>query len=540
MKKILTNLLISSLLLSGVPFAQAYTVSSWTGTCVTTGYYSPLPGQDFYVMGSYDADRKMNGNGTNGADGTQVYEGMFAAPKDLPFGTQIYIPGLGLGTVHDRGGAIISYETEGEKIIRVDIWMGRGEEGLSRALNWGKRTHLCTYYLPDTEVYSEHQVTDLNLPAATALPKNQNPLNEQIWVEKLQAALKDLGYYEGEMTGKFDDLTRASLIKFQVDNNVVDSENSWGAGNYGTLTQVALRQHLEGVTESILSEAHKDKLLGLVAGAEGDEVTILQKALNEAGVFNYAFTTSFGPVTAKAVKDFQVEYGLTPTGEVDESTLDKLYDAVQGLVSRIPEAVGAAVKVLLKQGDRGDEVEELQRKLKTAGFFSYPYITDNFGQVTAEAVLAFQLAKGVIKTPNDPGAGQLTDKTLSALERFLKYADDYIVLSDETPTVQRALIPVAQAEEFGLIALSGVSPKLQLLDEDYVFEEDLVYGDQGEEVLMLQNKLVNEGYYDGPGTYGTLTRLAVCEYQKDHGLVASCADEGAGEVNEPMRILLNQ
>ena len=35
------------------------------------------------------------------------------------------IPGIGFVAVHDRGGAI--------KNNRLDIWMGEGEEGLSRA-----------------------------------------------------------------------------------------------------------------------------------------------------------------------------------------------------------------------------------------------------------------------------------------------------------------------------------------------------------------------------------------------------------------------
>ena len=104
-----------------------------------TGYYSPLPNQSKYVRGSYETDVRLNGRGTNGADGTEVYPGMLAAPITYSFGTQIFLPGLGLGTVHDRGGAIVSAGNRGQTYDRIDVWMGKGEEGLARALALGSR-----------------------------------------------------------------------------------------------------------------------------------------------------------------------------------------------------------------------------------------------------------------------------------------------------------------------------------------------------------------------------------------------------------------
>lgn len=34
---------------------------------IVTAYYSPLPNQSFYLKGDYEAEKKLNGNGTNGA-----------------------------------------------------------------------------------------------------------------------------------------------------------------------------------------------------------------------------------------------------------------------------------------------------------------------------------------------------------------------------------------------------------------------------------------------------------------------------------------
>ena len=46
-------------------------------------------------------------------------------------------------------------------------------------------------------------------------------------------------------------------------------------------------------------------------------------------------------------------------------------------------------------GDTGEEVKQLQTKLKALGYFTYPSITGVYGSVTASAVSAFQKANGI-------------------------------------------------------------------------------------------------------------------------------------------------
>lgn len=50
-----------------------------------------------------------------------------AAPRNISFGTKIFIPGYGLATVRDRGGAI--------KGNRLDIWFSTHDA----ALKWGRQ-----------------------------------------------------------------------------------------------------------------------------------------------------------------------------------------------------------------------------------------------------------------------------------------------------------------------------------------------------------------------------------------------------------------
>ena len=64
------------------------------------------------------------------ADGTMARHGTLAADtRYFPFGTQIKIPGYGMGTVHDRGGAI-------KGSSRLDLFFESHQE----ALEWGRKT----------------------------------------------------------------------------------------------------------------------------------------------------------------------------------------------------------------------------------------------------------------------------------------------------------------------------------------------------------------------------------------------------------------
>ena len=63
------------------------------------------------------------------ASGTKAKVGTIAADTDVyPFGTRMFVPGYGWGTVEDRGGAI--------KGGRIDLFFDSHED----ALQWGRQT----------------------------------------------------------------------------------------------------------------------------------------------------------------------------------------------------------------------------------------------------------------------------------------------------------------------------------------------------------------------------------------------------------------
>lgn len=204
---------IWAFLAPNVDFSIA-TASANDKTFIATAYYSPLPNQEKYYLGSYEADLKLNGEGNKASDGTPVFVGMIAAPKNYSFGTKIALDGLGVVSVHDRGGAI----SAGEKADRIDIWMGYGDEGLRRTLAWGRR-----------EIAGK--IVDKNTPVSLDLQKilNNAPQANSVALTRLKA----LGY---DTTKNFKEV----VTDFQMDYNIIPSRDDEAAGIYGPKTTAKL------------------------------------------------------------------------------------------------------------------------------------------------------------------------------------------------------------------------------------------------------------------------------------------------------------
>ncbi len=256
----------------------------FTRTFIISAYYSPLPCQDRYATGTYDGDIRLNGRGVAGASGTPVYPGMIAAPREYPFGTKMDIPGVGIVSVQDRGGAIKSASENGPAFDRLDIWMGYGDKGLTRALNWGKRTiDVVVYgendniqeqiYLSDYNPDEKHEIScppeSSDIESDTVIPENTstahagtltkdkneeslyiNPVfNYTLQLESsgplvkgLQEELKRLNYFMIEPTGYYGEITEHAVFKFQQSQNIVKAKTDSGAGVLGPTTRNRLNK----------------------------------------------------------------------------------------------------------------------------------------------------------------------------------------------------------------------------------------------------------------------------------------------------------
>jgi len=459
---------------------------------LVTAYYSPLPDQTMYIRGSYDGDVRLNGRGTNGANGTEVFEGMLAAPKTYPFGTRVRIPGLGVGEVHDRGGAILA----NQDYDRIDVWMGRGDDGLSRALNWGARMVMGEIFwnadqvepgfdfswvspvLPESLV---KRLSDHTLQNPAVFDRPITPASNQEDLKELQTALTTLGYYFGEIDGTYTDITRDAVKAFQMDRGVISSDQDAGAGNFGPLTKSTLKGALEGYNSAVVKERSRIEnnltllTLGLGKDSQGDDVMALQQMLWELSYYTGELNGHYDQATIDAVFDFQKAQGIVASE----------WDSGAGYYGKkTHEALVAAVLT----------------KISMIG--SYPM------QIQAWVPAARELPK--IASLAAP---------VESMERQALYfspdlADSHPVFADETET----------PTDTGLI----------------VHELDLE--DRNAEVVKLQNILIEGGFLAADmntGYYGAQTADAVTAYQVKNGIITSANDVGAGRVGPKTLARLN-
>lgn len=137
---------------------------------------------------------------------------------------------------------------------------------------------------------------------------------------------------------------------------------------------------------------------------------------------------------------------------------------------------------LLRHGDRGEDVRDVQSRLKEAGYLDGP-IDGIFGSGTRSAVIAFQRDKGL------DADGVVGNQTWAALLQGDGRADE----PDDPPNP------------------TGTTPRPTLHE-----------GDRGDDVRHLQRLLINAGYLSGSidGMFGSGTRAAVSAFQRDQGLDA--------------------
>ncbi len=311
-------------------------------TFIVTAYYSPLPDQSFYFKWNYNAERRLNGNGTNGASGTPVFTGMIAAPKSYDFGTNIFFSGLGVGRVEDRGWAIVAAWDRGEPHDRIDIWMWYGEEGLRRALLWWRREVVGTFITPEVAMTMNPIDLDGIDKWRVNLKDYKTVKNVAVGTisEDVINAFSDLGY-----TAEAGDI-KSMITGYQMDHGIITTKNEIGAGSFGPKTRLSLAKE-HGVFQKIqdaelkIIEENKKLLLSerdiweqktfiiewrmSSIGSpkkweKWEHIIALQNILSWAWFFSGKKSWIMLGSTIIALKKYQKSRGLIPNGQIDNAT----------------------------------------------------------------------------------------------------------------------------------------------------------------------------------------------------------------------------
>ncbi len=322
-----------------------------------TAYYSPEPDQIFYYKPSFADEVALNGEGHTWASGKPVFNGMLAWPKTYAFWSIIYFPGVGVGEIADRGGAIVLSWEKGQKADRIDIRMGKGEEGLIKALTFGKKT-MTGWYCTSSDSIKNAQVGLEN--SAVYLPKyffdialRIQQLEEgrnDIRTRTLQKYLNKLGYLHKQYRhGSFDSHTKKALCNYQVAKKIV-SRNNPDCGKFGKMTRYVMKLHIQekwllpknlyekgniasllelaqyyngkptesspdrGKNEKGVVETKQTKIFLFYRAyskwQQSSEIKILQTFLQSQWLYSWAIDGVYSKATTNAVYAFQKKYWL--------------------------------------------------------------------------------------------------------------------------------------------------------------------------------------------------------------------------------------
>lgn len=412
---------------------------------VITAYYSPKPDQCCYIRGSYGADVVLNGQGTNGADGTEVFPGMAAAPKSYAFGTIIELPGLGVVRVNDRGGAINEL---GNGSHRLDLWVGEGEEGLARALTFGVRRVRGTIYpVGSAAPKISMDFSTLSAPLETLRAfQSEDPFLLSLEAEKgqhslsiklLQESLKKAGYFTVEPNGTYGPDTQKSIQALQADFGIQESSEKLMPRTAAFLAALSLRPDKN---PAWISEAALDP----------KNIPSLKRGLRSLGFYKGRTTNENDDRLRASIIAFQVHHGIVSgasdqyAGSVGPKTRAALKkEWLKNIIALQAEKIlfaqkihtlvaerGVLVESFLEQGSKGDQVTRLQKFLASKGYIAAHRVTGTFGAETETALIAYQIDAKIVATAKSKGAGFAGPATLAQIRKDIEKKTTLLVRAE--------------------------------------------------------------------------------------------------------------
>lgn len=453
---------------------------------LVSAYYSPLPGQSYYLHGDYETEIWVNGKGTHGASGQAVRPGMIAAPKNYPFYAKINLEWVGVGTVLDRGGAIVEADASGS-FTRLDVHVWEGEEWLCRAIKFGIQSIYGTVFTleeskeigEDTIDYDSFEMGCDFLSGSSSTKKTTQPkeepkprdykeevLNDAVTINSsskhvrmLKTLLGETWYLIGGINDEFDSNLINSIFRFQLSNDVITGPYDTGAGFYGPKTREALRNVLAKADEPV--QETTDEQQNEIAKNEDQESEPEKETVT--------------PVVKQA------EVSIFDTRILPESS--------------------------------EDDIRELQYTLTKIDFYdSEP--DGQYSDSLVQAIFDFQVAYDIVQSDSDIGAGYFGPKTRA------KMRDVYENYSVTEKKIQKLK---SQIQELKTQRVEFIMQKQEEFKREIELYGFLKQWSVSENVRNLQKYLKQFGFMDhvDTGYFGPATAKALAQYQVDLGVIDS-------------------
>ncbi len=412
--------------------------------------------------------------------------------------------------------------------------------------------------------YTQEQIDSSIYPVLA--PKDDG---EQVLA--LQQALKELGFYTGELDGKYGSGTRKAVAAFQKANSLKES------GTADAATQMRL---YEGTCKNSKGKAVTVKTAPalmdyvLSTGNTGIAVEKLQLKLKQLGYYTRTVDGTYGSSTAAAVKAFQKANGLTRTGRADKKTQELIYNGDASIIGKKtatpkvkatatpkptaePKATFPFTTYTLTSVNLRKAASTASTRLLTVpkgAEVEVSAVTGDFVKVTYKGKVGY-LAAEFVKVPTQylPGKALSADSEaqqhypylqtgstgayVSVLQEALKELGFYAGAVDGAFGATTASALKAFQKKNAIRQDSIATPEVQKLILEgrplnakgkrtnvkilpLIPDLDLHPGDKGEAVAELQNQLIILGLYKGQptGTFSSATENAVREFQKLHNL----------------------
>lgn len=345
---------------------------------IVTAYYSPLPDQKVYLRWSYEADIKLNWAWIAWASWKKVFPGMLAAPKSYSFWTKVFLNWFWTWEVADRWGAIISLDNWGTKIDRIDIWMGKWEEGLKRALSWWKRTVSGTVTSNDSDVSIDLSSFPASNSAVRNLEKSQADeiLSSNIWlnsdvseIKELQNILKEMWFFSWNIDWIYSDELKSSVTNYQLNEGLIDTKDDVRAWYTWAKTRTSIKTNYTFYKKKNLEKIQ-------LAKAEADK-------------------------KAKELAQIKAE-----KKRVDNLVAAKVETHVTSIWTP-------------KDGEIWQNVRVLQQTMKALWYFD-DKDTAIFWEKTKDSIIKYQIDKWIIKDETSKNAWVVNNATLAQIKEDLK------------------------------------------------------------------------------------------------------------------------
>ena len=333
-------------------------------------------------------------------------------------------------------------------------------------------------------------------------------------VGELQAQLKTMGYYTGEITRVYDTATKKAVIAFQKQNGLT-ADGIAGAATQKLLYSTSGLAADETATPKPTATptpqpTYTIPITSVKRDDEGADVKTVQTRLKELGYYKGRVDGKFGAQSVAALKAFQTDNGLKADGVAGASTYAKLFAAdtlAKGATpTPVPEQTPApgmeeagipveASYETLRKGTVSADVAMMQQALIDLGYLSGEPDAI-YGTATERAVRAFQKKNGL---GVDGTAGS---KTLSLL-----YSIDAVAAATATAT------PAPN---------SGTAKATATPAPTAAPSTSLKQGSKGDAVKEMQETLIRLGYLTGKadGIFGAKTYAALVAFQRANKLTA--------------------